>query len=97
MNIQIKITNESNAKELNININSRLEIDLEDYVFCCVKGRLQAAGTNTLWCSAEASAKYRDLTWRQEGIAGRGLGWWTGLGVMPQVVWRARINKLEAT
>ena len=33
MNIQIKITNKSNAKELNININSMLEIDLEDYVF----------------------------------------------------------------
>lgn len=28
------------------------------------------AGTNTLWDSAKASAKYRDLTWRQEGIAG---------------------------
>ena len=27
------------------------------------------AGTNTLWVSYGASAKYRDLTWRQEGIA----------------------------
>ena len=26
----------------------------------------RTAGTNTLWRSAEASAKYRDLTWRQE-------------------------------
>ena len=26
------------------------------------------AGTNTLWRSATASAKYRDLTWTQEGI-----------------------------
>ena len=32
------------------------------------------AGTNTLWKSAEASAKYRDLTWRQEGIAGARAG-----------------------
>lgn len=28
------------------------------------------AGTNALWVSYLASAKYRDLTWRQEGIAG---------------------------
>lgn len=27
------------------------------------------AGTNTLWDSYNASAKYRDLTWRQEGIS----------------------------
>ena len=26
------------------------------------------AGTNTLWASYGASAKYKDLTWRQEGI-----------------------------
>ena len=26
------------------------------------------AGTNALWVSANASARYRDLTWRQEGI-----------------------------
>lgn len=32
-------------------------------------GAYRTAGTNTLWKSAEASAKYRDLTWRQEGIA----------------------------
>lgn len=32
------------------------------------------AGTNALWKSAEASAKYRDLTWRQEGIAGARAG-----------------------
>lgn len=34
----------------------------------------RTAGTNTLWKSAEASAKYRDLTWRQEGIAGARAG-----------------------
>lgn len=28
------------------------------------------AGTNTLWKSYDMSAKYRDLTWRQEGIQG---------------------------
>lgn len=28
------------------------------------------AGTNTMWESYGASAKYRDLTWRQEGISG---------------------------
>ena len=28
------------------------------------------AGTNTLWNSAQASSKYRDLTWRTEGISG---------------------------
>ena len=32
------------------------------------------AGTNTLWRSYEASAKYRDLTWRQEGIQGARAG-----------------------
>lgn len=32
------------------------------------------AGTNTLWKSAGASAKYRDLTYRQEGIAGAKAG-----------------------
>ena len=32
-------------------------------------GAYRTAGTNTLWRSAEASAKYRDLTWRQEGVA----------------------------
>ena len=37
-------------------------------------GAYRTAGTNTLWRSAEASAKYRDLTWRQEGIAGARAG-----------------------
>lgn len=32
------------------------------------------AGTNTLWDSYNSSAKYRDLTWRQEGIAGARAG-----------------------
>ena len=32
------------------------------------------AGTNSLWKSATASAKYRDLTWRQDGIAGARAG-----------------------
>lgn len=30
----------------------------------------RTAGTNTLWRSYEASSKYRDLTWRQEGLDG---------------------------
>ena len=37
-------------------------------------GAYRTAGTNTLWKSAEASAKYRDLTWRQEGISGAQAG-----------------------
>lgn len=32
------------------------------------------AGTNTLWRSATASVKYRDLTWTQEGIQGARAG-----------------------
>ncbi|MGN1251110.1 MAG: SH3 domain-containing protein [Candidatus Spyradocola sp.] len=32
------------------------------------------AGTNTLWRSFDASAKYRDLTWRQEGVQGARAG-----------------------
>ena len=32
------------------------------------------AGTNTLWRSYDASAKYRDLTWRQTGLAGAKAG-----------------------
>lgn len=32
------------------------------------------AGTNTLWDSANASAKYRDLIWRQESIVGARAG-----------------------
>lgn len=37
-------------------------------------GAYRTAGTNTLWHSAKASAKYRDLTWRQEGISGARAG-----------------------
>ena len=37
-------------------------------------GAYRTAGTNTLWRSAEASAKYRDLTWRQEGLTGAQAG-----------------------
>lgn len=37
-------------------------------------GAYRTAGTNTLWRSAEVSAKYRDLTWRQEGIGGAQAG-----------------------
>jgi len=33
-------------------------------------GSYTTAGTNSLWDSFYSSAKYRDLTWRQEGIAG---------------------------
>ena len=32
------------------------------------------AGTNALWASYSASAKYRDIIWRQEGIAGARAG-----------------------
>lgn len=32
------------------------------------------AGTNALWVSANASARYRDLIWRQEGIQGARAG-----------------------
>ena len=32
------------------------------------------AGTNALWDSYNASAKYKDLTWRQEGITGAKAG-----------------------
>lgn len=32
------------------------------------------AGTNTLWRSYDASAKYRDLTWRQTGLSGAQAG-----------------------
>lgn len=34
----------------------------------------RVAGTNSLWKSYTMSPKYRDLTWRQEGIAGAGAG-----------------------
>lgn len=33
------------------------------------------AGTNALWDSYDMSAKYKDLTWRQEGLAGA----WAGM------------------
>ena len=36
--------------------------------------RYNTAGTNTLWNSRNASAKYRDLTWTQEGIDGARAG-----------------------
>ena len=38
-----------------------------------VKG-YTTAGTNALWNSFEMSEKYRDLTWRQEGLAGARAG-----------------------
>ncbi len=34
----------------------------------------RTAGTNSLWRSAESAAKYRDLTWRQEGLEGARAG-----------------------
>lgn len=34
----------------------------------------RTAGTNSLWRSYDASSKYRDLTWRQDGIAGAQAG-----------------------
>lgn len=34
----------------------------------------QTAGTNTLWDSISATKKYRDITWRQEGLAGAKAG-----------------------
>ena len=37
-------------------------------------GNYTTAGTNTLWDSFNSSAKYKDLTWRQEGIAGARAG-----------------------
>lgn len=33
-------------------------------------GNYMTAGTNTLWDSFNSAAKYKDLTWRQESIAG---------------------------
>ena len=56
------------------------EIDCIDLIVRVIRtspggvGAYRTAGTNTLWKSAEASAKYRDLTWRQEGIAGAQAG-----------------------
>lgn len=37
-------------------------------------GAYRTAGTNTLWASYGSSARYKDLTWRQEGIAGAQAG-----------------------
>ena len=39
------------------------------------------AGTNALWESDENSAKYRDLTWKQEGISGAKAGMLAFMGV----------------
>ena len=39
------------------------------------------AGTNALWDSDANSAKYRDLTWKQEGIAGAKPGMLAFMGV----------------
>ena len=39
------------------------------------------AGTNELWNSADSASKYRDLTWRQEGIAGAKPGMLAFVGV----------------
>ena len=39
------------------------------------------AGTNTLWNSDSKSGKYRDLTWKQEGIAGAKPGMLAFMGV----------------
>lgn len=39
------------------------------------------AGTNELWNSADSAPKYRDLTWRQEGIAGAKPGMLAFVGV----------------
>ena len=37
-------------------------------------GNYTTAGTNSLWDSFNSAAKYKDLTWRQEGIAGAKAG-----------------------
>ena len=39
------------------------------------------AGTNDLWNSDSKSAKYRDLTWKQEGISGEKAGMLAFMGV----------------
>ena len=39
------------------------------------------AGTNALWNSDSKSAKYRDLTWKQEGISGAKAGMLAFMGV----------------
>ena len=39
------------------------------------------AGTNALWNSADSTPKYRDLTWRQEGLAGAKPGMLVFMGV----------------
>ena len=43
--------------------------------------RYTTAGTNALWNSGTKSGKYRDLTWRQEGIAGAKPGMLAFMGV----------------
>ena len=43
--------------------------------------RYTTAGTNALWDSDSKSAKYRDLTWKQEGISGANPGMLAFMGV----------------
>ena len=43
--------------------------------------RYTTAGTNDLWNSDSKSAKYRDLTWKQEGISGAKAGLLAFMGV----------------
>ena len=43
--------------------------------------RYTTAGTNDLWNSDSKSAKYRDLTWKQEGISGAKAGMLAFMGV----------------
>ena len=43
--------------------------------------RYTTAGTNDLWNSDSKSAKYRDLTWKQEGISGATAGMLAFMGV----------------
>lgn len=56
------------------------ELDCINFIKAIIRGApggvkgYTTAGTNSLWRSYEASAKYRDLTWRQEGIAGAQAG-----------------------
>ena len=43
--------------------------------------RYTTAGTNELWNSDSKSAKYRDLTWKHEGISGAKAGMLAFMGV----------------
>lgn len=43
--------------------------------------RYTTAGTNALWESDKNSAKYRDLTWKQEGVSGAKAGMLAFMGV----------------